>query len=242
MISDIFDKYSLEAQLRPALLALLPLFLTIAVFGPVVYTFATGLVGLVVACGLTTAFSHLARNRGRLIQKKLLKEWGGLPTALWLRHSDDNLDKHTKHRYFQFLEKNISEWHAPTQQEESADPIEADKRYGSATKWLLEQTRDKKKFDLVFKENVSYGFRRNCLGMKPAAIALTLVAISIGLISLHTKSLSFLLQERIPQIVVIASDFVILIWWAFGMTKTWVRDAADAYARALLATCEGREV
>jgi hypothetical protein len=99
------------------------------VFSPALYEAATGLVSLAVACGLTTTFSHIGRNQGCFIQKKLIKEWGGLPTTLWLRHSDDNLDERMKPRYFQFLEKNILEWRAPAQQEESADPIEADRRY-----------------------------------------------------------------------------------------------------------------
>jgi len=96
MISSILDEYSLQARLRPALLVLLPLFITVAVWNPAIYNIGTGLISLMVACGLTTVLSHMARERGRITQSKLIQQWGALPTTLWLRHSNNSLDKQTK--------------------------------------------------------------------------------------------------------------------------------------------------
>ena len=155
------DKYGFQARLRPALLSLFPVFITIAVWAPTLYKTAASLVGLAVACGLTVAFAHFARRRGRAVEQRLVEEWGGLPTTLWLRHGDHHLESGTKQRYYEFLEDNIPGWKSPTRQEEAEDQKHADSRYSSAVRWLLEYTRDTKQFHLVFTENISYGFRRN---------------------------------------------------------------------------------
>ena len=38
--------------------------------------------------------------------------------------------------------------------------------YDSAARWLRKATRDRRQFNLVFTENVSYGFRRNLFGVR----------------------------------------------------------------------------
>src|SRR5207302_5823609 len=112
------------------------------------------------------------RARGRLLEKRLYSEWGGIPTTAWLRHRDDNLDSITKARYHRFLESRIDGLKIPSAESETNDPAAADKAYASAVKWLLEYTRNAKSFPLVFNENVYYGFRRNTLAAKPVALYL----------------------------------------------------------------------
>ena len=50
---------------------------------------------------------------------------------------------------------------APTAAQEEADPAAADSFYTRAGTWPRENTRDQKKFDILFNENVTYGYRRN---------------------------------------------------------------------------------
>ena len=92
MIADIFDKYGRQARLFPALLTLFPVFITVAVWVPALYQLGAGLVAIATACGLLTALAHFSRTRGRIVEKKLVREWGGLPTTIWLRRSDENLE------------------------------------------------------------------------------------------------------------------------------------------------------
>ena len=191
-----------------------------------------------VACGLTTVLSHMARERGRITQSKLIQQWGALPTTLWLRHSNNSLDKQTKQRYHHFLEQKVSGWIPPTEQEESLNPTEADAKYGSAVKWLLEHTRDKKKYSLILKENISYGFRRNTYGLKPFGLLLSLVIFTVGILCFYKQPVALLIDKNLPQLCAIIFCFMMFLWWVFGVTKEWVRDSADAYARSLLAACE----
>lgn len=235
---NLLDTYSLYARLAPVLLALFPIFLTVAVWAPQAYQLAVGLVALMVTCGLTLAIAHYARRRGRLLQNKLVDEWGGMPTTLWLRRSDENLDPLTKRRYHDFLENNIPSWSAPTEEEESADQAMADQRYDSAVKWLLEYARDTKAFPLVFSENKSYGFRRNALAMKWLGVWAALAAAIYAVYRFYSMSIDQIEADHLLQLL--ASGLVVLLFffWCFVVDKSWVRDAADAYAKQLLASCD----
>lgn len=236
----LFDKYSLEARLRPALFVWLPLFLTVAVWIPALYQTAAGFVGLVIACGLTVVLAHYARARGRAAQVTLVSKWGAMPTTIWLRHSDTQLEAATKLRYHQFLENQIPGWVAPSREQEYKNPEAADAAYSSAVKWLLEWTRDTSKYPLVFAENISYGFRRNMYGMKPVGLVVASGSLAFacwkffgpaGLVNIGTD-----LAETGAGFI----SLLALIWWFLGVTDSWVKDAADAYARALLSACESQ--
>lgn len=233
MIADFFDRYSRQARLLPALLTLFPAFLTVAVWVPALYQLAAGLTGLAIACGVLTVLAHFARSRGRKLEKQLIQEWGGLPTTIWLRKSDGYLEIETKQRYYNFLESSIPDWKAPTEDVEASDRL-----YSSAVRWLLERTRDVQQFPLVFKENISYGFRRNCLGLKPFAIAVSVLAAGYTGIQFMGISPTTLLQTSLPQIAVGCISALFALWWTFGVTANWVRDAGDAYAKALLGACD----
>ena len=91
-LGDLFDTYSRQARLQPALLALFPLFVTVAVWVPALYKFAAGLIGLAVACGAIVYLAHLARAWGRKAEDCLFATWGGKPTTLWMMHRDRHLD------------------------------------------------------------------------------------------------------------------------------------------------------
>jgi hypothetical protein len=145
-LGKLFDAYDLQARLQPALLTLFPVFVTVAVWFPSLYTFGTGLVGLAVASGVTFVLAELARFYGRKAQARLYLSWGGKPTTAWLRHQNENLDKHTKRRYHAFLEQHVRGWHAPSTTDEIDSPKNADLLYDAAVKWLLEFARDQNVF------------------------------------------------------------------------------------------------
>ena len=238
MIYFGLDKYSFQARLRPALLSLFPAFITIAVSVPALYELAKSLLSLAIACGVTVALAHFARKRGRTIQTQLLEEWGGLPSTLWLRHADEHLEVETKKRYHGFLQNNVPDWKAPTPEEDSADQAKTDSRYGSAVRWLLEYTRDTKKFPLIFAENISYGFRRNALGLKPIGILISLISTVYPAWRLYVMNQELLIANHSAQLTVGLISLVMFLGWCCIVTKSWVRDAADAFAKALLAACD----
>lgn len=240
MLSGTFDAYGRAARLTPALITLLPAIVAVAVWTPVLYDFAVDIVVTGVACSLTVPMMHMARYLGRNAERQLFEKWGGKPTSLWLLRSDSNIDELTKARYRRYLEENVGGWKAPSRPEEAADQQAAISTYDSAVQRLKEGTRDRRDrphFDLVFKENVSYGFRRNTYGLRwiGRLVAVLCVAVNGG-------SLYFSACVKGDPVSILGAgsllfSLVMTIFWLW-VNQRWVRDAANGYARALLAVCD----
>jgi hypothetical protein len=244
----LFDSYSRQARLYPALLTLLPgIFLAIT-WIPGVLNAGQTIIAIVAGCGFLYFLADLARTRGKRLEASLLKEWGGWPTTIWLRHADDHLPVEGKRRYHAFLSKQPQIRALPTPEEERNGPRAADERYAASVLWLKERCRGAK-FPLVEKENATYGFRRNLLGLKPIGIGLCVVCILTPLIvaafkngwdASHPVQFVWEVYLDLPGMVafaILVSAIALLIWVAV-VTRRGVREAADQYARALLANCD----
>lgn len=171
--------------------------------------------------------SHVLRQRGRAVEKRMTAKEGGLPTTCWLRHRDTNVDPVTKARYHAFLAKNVPGLQVPSQSHEQQRPTMADDIHRSAVKWLLENRRDTTKYALVLEENVQYGFRRNMLGGKWIAIVLCLLPL-IGAYAWGAyKGLPPELDT--DHIAALAVAALAVVGWAFSVTEEWVRDASHGY-------------
>ncbi len=102
---------------------------------------------------------------------------------------------------------------------------------------LLQRTRDREKFRLVFRENVNYGFRRNLWGMKSAGIATAIVGLVAGM----AKAIQLGLAGEDVQMTAVAAALVgltLLTLWLFRIRPSWVKIAADGFARQLIGACE----
>ena len=242
MLSGTFDAYGRTARLWPALLTLLPAIVTAEVWTPALIDFTLGIPALRTAFGgsaVLFAFARIARHLGRNAELRLYDQWGGKPTSLWLLRSDHNLDELTKARYRKFLEDHIEGWEAPSQADEESDRSRAMSTYDSAVRWLRERTRDRRQFDLVFKENVSYGFCRNAYGLRwvGGLVALLCMVVNAGGLYYSVSTEADLIPILgIGSLVIISA--VIALVWLFAVKQSWVHDAADGYARALLAECD----
>jgi len=257
-LSKLFDPYARQARLFPGLLTLFPIILTAIAWFPRLVTSSWGgtLVTLGASCGLLYGLSVLSRSRGKRVEKRLLAEWGGWPTTIWLRHRDDNLPPPVRARYHAFFAHNVPLFIAPTEQQEAADPKAADAMYASAVKWLQERCRAKT-FRLVEKENAEYGFRRNLRGLKPIGLmacfaALLISALAIlwqndplppALAHLSVKpALAALSAVKPAALGAVCVDIVAIVGWIAVVRDDWVRNAGDQYARALLACCDSLEL
>jgi hypothetical protein len=92
-LSKLFDSYSRQARLFPGLLTLFPIILRAIALSPRLVTSSWGatLVTVGTSCGLLFGLSVLSRSRGKTVEKRLLAEWGGWPTTIWLRHREEHL-------------------------------------------------------------------------------------------------------------------------------------------------------
>jgi len=238
MLSDYFDEYSLNARVRPALLAILPPTLAIYVTFPQLYEFTVGLVGLLLLFGLLTAMAHFVRYRGKVAENKLYESWGGKPTTYLLRQCNNLIDKVTKQRYYDFFENNINGWSLPDRKLEDSNLPEADAFYESAVKWLLEKTRDKKKFSLLFKESISYGFRRNCFGIKWHGLFLAVSSVIFLAVDVFLPGIFKAKSNLIFSLTTMIFSCTLSSWWFFLVSPNWVKGSAESYAIRLLSSCE----
>jgi len=166
-----FDRYTLFARLFPAIIAAAPaIALAWALVSWHSLSVTHAIAGIALAV-LLMVFADVARRRGKQIEPGLVQRMDGLPSITMLRHRDPTLDAPTKERMVTILASKLGVT-APTAAQEEADPAAADSFYSRAGTWLRENTRDQKKFDILFNENVSYGYRRNLFALKLPALVL----------------------------------------------------------------------
>jgi hypothetical protein len=242
MLQRLLDPYERKARLTPSLLTICPVLGVLFGLHGLKQELSAALVGFLSTFGVLYVFASIARELGKRLENRLFDSWGGKPTTILLRHRDSTLDPVTKARYHAFLSRRIGV-SFPTAEQEQVDALSADDRYAAGAKWLLDQTRDTRKFALLFKENISYGFRRNCLGLKPYALliaagSLVWVLVALGAVTSNGFYPDVLRHASTGAWVAIGgSSFAILVWLSF-FTKKTVRTAAFSYADFLLRSCD----
>ncbi len=252
-ISDLFDSYSRQARLFPALLTVFaPLVAVLAWFpGLLLSNMGGALLTFGTSCGLLYLLASLARTAGKKVEARLLKAWGAWPSTYLLRHSS-RLDEHTRARYHAFLAANIPRMVFPTAEQEEVNPKGPDAVYDSAVKWLKERARGKE-FPLVEKENAQYGFRRNLRGLKGLGsilcVATLVSSVAIALREPH-QLFVMLRSDPIEALKTLSVDVPPAVWAALGLNlmalfgwllvvnDNWIRLGGEQYAEALLATCD----
>jgi hypothetical protein len=237
-LSDLFDPYGRQALLFPALITIAPVALLVVAWFPILWTTMGLLVSLASSLGLMLLMSQLAICTARSRSAFLDREWGGKPSVVLLRHRDPRIDDHTKARYRNFIHRRLPTLALPSAAEEQADPEAADKVYESITAWLLTQTRDTKRFSILFKENIAYGFRRNLWSLKPFGLTFSILGASISTATIVYKALATSAAPAPETFGATAATWMLAAIWTFVVTPSWVRLPADAYGAQLLAACD----
>ena len=222
----MIDQYSLKARVYPIIIVFLPILIlgfSISFKFESIYGY---LASISVISLLAYLFSQLGRDLGKKREKNLWKNWGGAPTSI-VMHDKNYINIATRQRYIDKLEVIC-----PVE-----DKYDMDEKIKLWTKYLISKTRDTKKFNLLFKENISYGFRRNLLGLKPIGVAIALSATVFNLILTTNWPLN------INDITInwVISNFlfsIFILFWFFIVTIVWVKIPAFGYAERLFETVE----
>ena len=226
-----FNRYTLRARVYPGLLALAPVPLLGIVLFPQAYTGLSTLASLLIAAGVLYLLSHIVRRVGKSREPGLWKGWGGKPTSVKLRwRTVQPTDVRDLNRAR--LARLAPDVHLASQRQERADPAAADRSYEAAVAVLREVTRDRNRYPLVFAENVSYGFRRNCWAVRPLGVLTSSLAAG-ALVDGLLRSGAVGPSHTPLSWAVFAVDILFLAFWLFGATRRWVKEAADAYTEAL---------
>lgn len=226
------DQYDRRARLMPALLVILPAALAVVALAPDAVLGWGGGIALILQAGGSFLLAQFVGDIGKRKEPKLFESFGGRPTERLLSHQHAPnkvilADRHKK------LGKLFPKIKIPTAADELRDPEGALEIYTACCDKLRGLVRaQKEKFADVHRENIHYGFRRNLWALKPAGIAVTLVAlVSVGpeiygSVSAH-QSISLV------QPVVAAIDGLLLFSWIL-ITKSWVKRAAVLYSERFM--------
>lgn len=232
-----FDAYSIRARLFPAIIAAAPAFAALALL---ISWKTFGLSNTIASLGILVllyAVADLSRNRGRRIQSEIYQEQDGKPSIIMFRRNDKTIDAGSKERYREFLSRKLNVA-APTLDDELANQDLADAFYDQCGVWLRQNTRNTKAFPILFGENVTYGFRRNLLGVKALALWLNAIVVMICLFILWRLSwdIEIPLGNRALVVLIVAAAHA--AYMLAAVNRNAVRDASRAYGRELILSCE----
>ena len=245
-LPKLFDRYNRVARLYPALLAIAPILCSaIVVFPSIVSNIPRSTAaGFGISC-LAYFLASLARSRGKMIEERLLAKWDGWPTTVMLRHRDRRVDPVTKARYHAALAALCPDLTMPSANDEQNASAGADDTYRSGAKRLIEMRRGPE-YAMLHRENASYGFRRNMLGLKPIALAVAAIAGLVTALgwwtvlwpaptwqSIHVSMVTY---PYLPVLVAFDAGYFLL--WAAMINEGFVRQAAQEYAEALFRTLD----
>ena len=228
------DTYSWRARIAPVLVALLPVPLAVFVCFPGSSVVARIVAILGAPALLLWLLSEIGRDLGKRKEPKLWKSWGGAPTTQRLRFATPDTNVALVERYHRLLSELDPTLDLPTAAGEASDPRVADQAYEVATKWLIDKTRDTDMFELLFKENVSYGFRRNLWGLKPLALPLAIVGAALCVAGGWPP----VGGVELDWAVACAVSIGLVVFWVGWVRPSWVRIPAEAYADRLFEACE----
>lgn len=168
LLAPFSDPYERKARGLPGLLAILPLLVLLCCARGLDRLAPTAFLTLLSAGGGITALAAVGRVRGKGLERRMVRQWGGLPTTLALRHRCGHYNAYSLAHIHGRLQ-NLTGISLPTASSELADPVDADARYASATDRLRHATKGAK-FPHLRRENIAYGFYRNALALKPIGL------------------------------------------------------------------------
>lgn len=200
----------------------------------------SALLGVLITFGPATLLAEFGRDHGKLKERKLFELWGGKPSTTMLRHASKSINALTLARYHQRLGQLLPDLRLPSAEQEAADPAAADAVYESCADYLRTQTKDTARFERLFSQNVTFGYRRNLWAMKAFAIMLLLICLAAALFVI---AFTFQSGESAPSGWLSSAiiDFLLLAAWLWIIQPEWVRVPADEYGRQLLSCCENLE-
>lgn len=236
-IFKFFDAYSIRARLFPAIIAAAP---ALAALTLLISWKTFGLSNMIASLGLLVmlfAIADFSRARGRKIESKIYEEQGGIPSITMFRRNDQTIDGGSKERYREFIAGKLKVA-IPSPEEERENQDAADVFYGQCGVWLRQNTRNTKVFPILFGENVTYGFRRNLLGVKNFALLLNVLVVAICTLTLWRMSwdISAPLGSKTTVVLIVAAAHA--AYMILAVNRNAVCDASRAYGRELILSCE----
>jgi hypothetical protein len=232
-VNYFMDRYSLFARINPVLIFILPIIIIAIAYSFDINSYLPFLSSIGLSIALAYFVANISRELGKKKERELWNKWGGIPTSQILCYENNIIDKTTKNRYHYTMMSLIKETSCDDIQTKNKD--EQFEVYKTWTKYIIEKTRDIKKYPLIFKENIAYGFRRNLWAMKNLEVVLLLIAI-VGNYLYNADQYGYNNFRHYPLRFYISEFtlFFLFFIWIFVITKEWIKIQAFTYAERLM--------
>ena len=224
------DAYSFRARALPVYLSISPAVLLLAALVPDGLKLPLGGAAALVFVPISFLLSQVGADFGKHLEKRLWRDWGGPPITRFLRHGNREFNEVTRRRVHDKLHS--IGLRVLTREEQEQDARAADEHYESCTEELIRRTRDSKKYPLVFKGLVEYGFRRNLLGLKTFGILIAIASLAGTGWSIYT-GWSAATRPAVSIVAGLITAGLLLVWMTW-VTEHAVKLAANRYARFIL--------
>jgi len=246
-LTRYFDHYIISARFKPIFFTIVPAIVTVLAWFSDAKTVLGGLLTFLISFGIMAFLSGYVSNRGNALQDRLYASWGGAPTTIIMRNTDSTLDPITKSRYRKCLASKVNGLVFPEPGANTMEQHDEDKHYKSATNFLREYTRDKKKYPAIYRDNIAYGFSRNLLALKTEGLWLSGIALILNAYLVYRLtfagetiilSIESLLKHYWLQFSSVLTSFIMIIVYSFVINIGYVRGRAFRYAKSLYEACE----
>ena len=224
-----------QARLYPALIAIAPLIALVLTMMPWNKLHPSQFAATVGIGVLVFALSEFSRRRGKRLEKDAV-DIGPRHTSSMLWHKDTRLHPDRKDPILAFAAGKINQ-KRPTPGEESADAARADAFYERCAAFLREAMRAPK-FQLLFNENVSYGYQRNLFALKPIGLVANGIAILVAGAIAYGQYRYQADFDPTPFLFVLVVGLVHAFALLTIVNRKAVVAASDSYARQFLSSAE----
>ena len=226
---SLSDRYERKAQLLPGLLLAAVPALT---FGSVLQEFASWYAAASTAIGVeflaAIVLGKFAQARGRRVEEKLWKTWGGPPTTRWLRPWDQTCSDQQKQKWRGAI-KRLTGMTLPASVPLNGNEEEADRAISDVMRQLRYGLRGKPEAAMIAIHNEDYGFARNLCGVRCHWVLLSFASVT-------ACGVAFAFGMRPFLGIAISGGFVIASLFIALELPHHVKRCADRYAESLFAT------
>ena len=237
MPKKIFDEFTFEARVMPAVTIVLPVLATGAYKGVIDNKWTETSVEFALAIVALVFMTYVVREFGKTYEKKMIGNLAALPTTIVMRFSDNRIDEISKVKYHKWFNNKGEKYHLPLSLAEEQEDTQSDNKYINAMKDLrVYAYNHRPMYPRVYQELKKYNYWRNLYGCKKIAMVLyTLMAIK-EFVQLKEFNAKEMLVAYDPQYNVLFGVLLWAIFFCIAVTKKVVERNAFDYAVTLIET------
>lgn len=220
---NFLDKYDRVARIYPASIALFPLLITLNF---IVLNKTTELlwivffeaVSIIAFIPISIIFANLTAGLSKLYQKKYFRDGMSFPTTSLMLYKDPVYSDEYKDAFREKV-KRLFNLSLASKEQEKIDEIRAVQSLNAAIEYVKQFIYE----GLVHTQNIRYGFMRNFVGASIFGLTFSLLSFIAGIVI------------NSGPLLIISTAFVILFGAILIFKKHLIYEAAEAYAKELLA-------